>query len=70
MYVDKDKFVKVVETARDVALKMQTNGDAESLADQSFLEGVVYANDFMLKVLSGEQPKLIDENGVRDIDVL
>lgn len=70
MYVDKDKFVKVVETARDVALKMQTNGDAESLASQSFLEGVVYANEFMLKVLSGEEPKAIDENGVRDIDVL
>jgi len=70
MYVDKDKFVKVVETARGVALRMQEDGDAESVADQSFLEGVVYANDFMLKVLSGDPLKVIDEEGVRDLDVL
>jgi len=70
MYVDKDKFVKVVETARSVALRMQEDGDAESVADQSFLEGVVYANDFMLKVLSGDPLKVIDEEGVRDLDVL
>lgn len=69
MYVDKDKFVKVIETAKDVALKMQTDGDAESLTDQAFLEGVIYANDFMLNVLT-KDIKIIDEEGVKDLDVL
>ena len=70
MYVDRDKFVNVVETARSVALRMQEDGDAKSVAEHAFLEGVLYANDFMLKVLSGDQLKVIDEEGVRDLDVL